>query len=243
MGPDGFLEVCDTDAHMIRRIGRDGHVSTLSGRAGIGSEDGPAATARFDGPCGIAAMADGTLIIADHFNERIRRIGTDGTVTSLSPPRTPGIEFLFHGPNSVAVRPDGAIYVLERIAGRLSLLWPDQHADRIAGGGFPTYRDGHGTGAGFLEPSKLCLAPDGRVFLGDRGNHRIREVSQDGTVRTIAGGGPVGIGTGSFADGTGATARFHHPSGVVLTPSGDLLVADSDNHRIRRIRGPALPSP
>ncbi|MEB3298491.1 MAG: hypothetical protein VKO21_03295 [Candidatus Sericytochromatia bacterium] len=236
LAPSGSLFICDTDSHRILELPPQGSVRVWAGQAGIGFRDGSAEVAQFDGPCGIAVRPDGRVVVADHYNEEVREIGLDGTVSSLVPPRTVGTDFPFHGPNSVAVRPDGQIVVLERIFGRLSLLAPDQTVTHLAGGGYPTYLDGQQAAAGFSEPSKIFLTPDGKVFVGDAGNHRIRVVETDGRVWTLAGSGPVGSSGGGFADGPASGALFSRPMGVVVDLEGDVYVADSGNHRIRRIR-------
>ncbi|MEB3236427.1 MAG: hypothetical protein VKO64_02230 [Candidatus Sericytochromatia bacterium] len=213
LAPSGTLYGCESDRHRVLALEPGGEARVVAGGAGIGSVDGPPDVARFDGPCGVAVRPDGRVVV--------------------------GSAFPLHGPNSVAVKPDGQVLVLERQMGRLSLLAPDQSVTTVAGGGYPTYADGTGASAGFSEPSKICLAPDGRVFVGDAGDHRVRVVEPDGRVWTLAGDGPVGFTGGSFADGTGATARFNRPMGIALGKDGALFVADSGNHRIRRLVPPS----
>jgi len=104
----------------------------------------------------------------------------------------------------------------------------------IAGGG-AGYRDGPLWEARFCGPNALAVGPDGALYVADSRNHRIRAISTNGTVTTIAGGGEPD-GTGGRAEGTALSARFSYPSGVAVGPDGSLYVADTGNNRICRIR-------
>jgi sugar lactone lactonase YvrE len=100
----------------------------------------------------------------------------------------------------------------------------------IAGDGVPLPRDGQAFAAGFADPFGLALGPDGAIYVADGvGSHRIRRVSPDGVVTTVAGG------ERGFADGPGAYARFDTPSGIAIDASGVLYVADTGNNAVRRI--------
>lgn len=108
---------------------------------------------------------------------------------------------------------------------------PDVTVDTAAGQGDPGYRDGSALNALFDGPAALALAPDGAVYVADSRNHVIRMVSSGGQVSTVAGG----PGEPGCADGSRAEARFSAPAGVVVGRDGSLFVADTGNHRIRRI--------
>ena len=84
LAPDGTLVVADTGNNAIRRVSLDGLVTTIAGGSGAGREDGPAATARFDAPLGVAVAEDGTVFVADTYNDSIRRISRDGVVTTFA---------------------------------------------------------------------------------------------------------------------------------------------------------------
>jgi DNA-binding beta-propeller fold protein YncE len=107
---------------------------------------------------------------------------------------------------------------------------PTPGVTTVAGGG-PGYADGLGIAARFFGPAGVTLAPDGYLYVADRGNHRIRRVhTLNGIVTTLAGTGAAG-----FADGSGVSARFNHPAGIAAGRDGMVYVADASNHRIRRI--------
>jgi sugar lactone lactonase YvrE len=110
----------------------------------------------------------------------------------------------------------------------------DVRVQTIAGGG-AGYRDGALWEARFCGPNALALSKDGVLYVADSRNHRVRALSGDGKVTTVAGGGEPD-GAGGRAEGAALSARFSYPSGVALGPDGSLYVADTGNHRICRIR-------
>ncbi len=109
----------------------------------------------------------------------------------------------------------------------------DVPLDTLAGGG-PGYVDGPGWQARFSGPAALAPSPGGGVYVADSRNHRIRRVSPDGTVTTVAGGGEPG-GPGGKGEGPALVAELRYPSGVAVTPDGRLFIADTGNHRILRL--------
>ena len=104
------------------------------------------------------------------------------------------------------------------------------------GGKEAGYADGAGTDALFMLPVGLDVDRDGTIYVADSNNHAIRKVTPDGTVSTLAGSGSSG-----HADGQGTAAHFKSPFGLAIHPSGDLLVGDYNNHRIRRVGAQAVP--
>lgn len=111
----------------------------------------------------------------------------------------------------------------------------------LAGWAAPGFADGKGWEAKFNGPAGLALAPDGGLYVADSRNHRLRRVSKDGVVTTIAGRGPVdclpraGIAGGGYGDGPAGEARFFTPTGMCVGPDGALYVADAGNQRLRRL--------
>lgn len=105
---------------------------------------------------------------------------------------------------------------------------------RTFAGDSPGYRDGSLWEARFCGPNALALGADGSLYVADSRNHRIRCISPDRKVTTIAGGGTPD-GAGGRADGAAEAARFRFPSGVAVLPDGSLLIADTGNHRICRL--------
>ena len=99
----------------------------------------------------------------------------------------------------------------------------------IAGNAAGGYLDGPIPTAGFVEPFGIAVAPDGVIYVSDGGSHRVRRITVDGRVETLAGG------IRGFRDGPGTSARFDTPSGIALDAGGVLYVADTGNHAVRRI--------
>jgi DNA-binding beta-propeller fold protein YncE len=136
----------------------------------------------------------------------------------------------FSDPFAVAVAADGRVYVADAgDANRIRRIGPDGVVT-LAGGSGEGWRDGRRGLAAFHTPSGVALAADGALYVSDTGTHRVRRVSADGDVTTLAGTGAPG-----YADGDASAASFDGPMGLALAPDGRLLVADAYNHRIRAI--------
>ncbi|MEB3196230.1 MAG: NHL repeat-containing protein [Candidatus Sericytochromatia bacterium] len=232
-GPDGSLYVTDTNACRIRKISPDGMVSTLAG-SNAGFADGPGLIAKFDAPVGLSVAPDGTVFVADSLNNRIRKISPQGIVSTLAGSQEgyldgPGTMAQFYSPFDLVWRPDGGLIVADTYNDRLRAIAPDGTVTSLTRGEMGL-RDGPIAQAQFALPNGLALAPDGSLYISDVGNDRIRVISADGLVSTLAGS------LMGFADGQGSAARFNTPSGLALGPDGSLYVVDLDNHRIRLIR-------
>ncbi len=130
-------------------------------------------------------------------------------------------EARFNEPTALAVASDGSIFVADFANGAIRRIQPDGLVTTIA--------------AGLTGPTGVAVSGSGEVFFTDAPANRVGVIGADGKVRFVAGGGPVGLGTGSFADGAGENARFSLPAGIGITSRGELLIADKDNHRIRRV--------
>ena len=254
---DGRLFVADTFNYRIRVISADGAtVSTYAGSgntglSGGGFADGSTSTARFDEPNGVAVAADGRLFVADTVNHRIRVISADGaTVSTYAGSGNTGFSgggfadgststARFDDPRGVAVAADGRVFVADESNHRIRVISADGATVSTYAGsgfGFGFANGGATTAARFSQPNGVAVAADGRVFVADTVNHRIRVISADGaTVSTYAGSGNTGLSGGGFADGTTSTAQFDSPTDVVVASDGRLFVVDTGNNRIRVI--------
>ena len=206
--------------------------------------DGSALTAQFNGPSGIARAADGRLFIGDINNRRIRVISADGATVSTYAGNRLQNDFAdgstttarFLSPRGVAVTTDGRLFVADEGNHRIRVISADgATVSTYAGDGAFGFANGSTTTARFASPLGVAVTTDGRLFVADTRNHRIRVISADGTVSTYAGSGNTATLVGGFADGSTTTARFDQPSGVAVAADGRVFVADTINHRIRVI--------
>jgi ABC-type branched-subunit amino acid transport system substrate-binding protein/sugar lactone lactonase YvrE len=228
--------------HRVRRITPDGTVSTLAGTGMPGYADGPGSTAQFNYPNGVALDVAGNVYVADTFNHRIRVIGPDLVVSTLTGDGEagyrdgPAVQAQFNGPTDVAVDTTGIIYVADSRNNRIRAISLEGMVTTLAGSGERGFQDGPPQQAQFDGPSRLVVDVGGNVYVCDsldreyRGNHALRRIALDGTVTTLAGNGQPGL-----ADGPLAEARFYHLGGLDVDAAGNLYVADVLSERIRVI--------
>ncbi|MCA1562276.1 MAG: gluconolaconase [Acidobacteria bacterium] len=221
---DGTVYVADTGNNAIRRITRDGVVSTAAGDRAAGHRDGTGHKARFNGPVGIAVNTAGQVIVADTYNDRIRVIQQDGTVVTVAGSGQPGSmdgessEARFHTPCGAAVDAVGNIYVADTGNGAVRMISPAGVVSTIG----PMPEDG------LLRPTGIAVSGAGLVYVtDDRG--RIVEIAPGVSVRTLAGSRP------GFADGSGLDARFRNLAGLALASPGRLVVTDPRNALVRLV--------
>ena len=241
VGPDDSIYVADTENQRIRVIRQTGTgssttwtVSTLAANGTPGFADGPAGSAMFNNPNGVAVDALGVVYVADTANNRIRRIGTDGTVSTVAGDSAPGMQngsgsqARFNAPQGVAVDSQGNIYVAD--TGNAAVR-------KIDSGGTVTTLAGDGAVGSTDSPNArfdgvVGIAVEGQniyVYLADTGNHRIRRLDIANTVITMSGA------ERGFKDGSASQARFAEPSGIALEADGKIIVADGVNSLIRLV--------
>jgi hypothetical protein len=250
VAPDGSVVISDLGNRRVRRVAPDGTISTLagSGMDGFGGDGGPATAAQFRLPAGVAVAADGSVLIADVANHRIRRVAADGTISTFAGTATsgsgggdggfggdggPATGAQLRSPFGVAVAPDGSVLFSETSNRRIRRVAPDGTISTFAGTGASGFGgDGGPATAAQLNPSGVAVAPDGSVLITSTTNQRVRRVSPDGTISTLAGTGVQGFD----GDGGPATAaQLDTPYAVAVAPDGSVVIADTGNHRIRRI--------
>ncbi len=214
----GNLYVADTGNHAIRKISAQGMVSTLAGNGSPGFADGTAAQARFNGPMGVAVAADGRVYVADTWNDRIRVIATDGTVTTLAGGAQPGWE---DGPGAQA-RFDTPTDLKFDGHGNLWIADLQNNALRsIDGNGMVSTRVGMPNAERVLwGPMTLAITHDDVVYVGERQTGRVVQLSPHGHIVAVAGNDAL---------------RFARPAGLALAPDGSLLLSDADAYRIHHL--------
>jgi sugar lactone lactonase YvrE len=239
------------DAKAIRKITPESNVTTLAGKVDAsGSVDGIGDQARFNGPYRIAVDAGGNLFVTDVGT--IRKITPSGSVTTVLT-STDGESNPFQMLNTVrgiAVDKSGNLYVVDAYdqnsrrdvsyaSSSIRKITPDGVVTTLAGvhGTRPRTQgpigssDGTGTDARFNYPDGITIDAAGNLFVSDTGNRTIRKITPAGAVTTIAGT----AGLSGSADGNGTAARFLTPQGITIDPEGNLYVADSINHTIRKV--------
>jgi serine/threonine protein kinase, bacterial len=216
-------------------------VTTLAGSS-EGFQDGAPTEAKFSGPVGVAIGPDGAVYVADQFNNVIRKIGADGVVSTLAGiaggggfADGPSDQALFKDPSGVAVDSKGNVFVAEYGNPRIRMITPDGVVSTFAGSATKGRADGIGTAASFDAPHGIAVDANDNLYVSDWGNHLIRKITPLREVSTLA-----GSGNRDFADGTGASASFDVPLGVAVDRQGNVYVADTYNHRIRKITAEGL---
>jgi DNA-binding beta-propeller fold protein YncE len=237
---DGTIFVADNQNHALRRIGTNGVVTTLAGLLGTpGSADGSGSSARFDSPTGLALGPDGALYVSDTGNHTLRRVTTNGVVTTVAGSAGnadyadgPATAARFNQPLGLAITPDGTVFVADSGNHLIRVLATNGTVSVLAGNP-ETFgsANGRGTNAFFNSPVGLALASDGSLFVSDANNFTIRRVTAAGIVTTIAGA----AGHDGSADGPAASARFGKPAELALAPNSTLYIADAAHHTIRRL--------
>jgi sugar lactone lactonase YvrE len=215
--------VSEHGGNRIRLIKKDGTVSTVAGSGEKGNADGVGNNAQFSAPAGIALDGSGSLVVADSGNGAIRRVSPDGKVTTIAAK--------FKTPMGVAVDQTGAIFVADSGLSRIRKVLPGGTVEPFSGSGTIGNEDGAAESAKFYLPTGLAMIGKS-VYVSDAGSNVVRRVSASGTCQLHAGSGAEG-----FFDAPSASASFFGPSGLVAAPSGELFVADTKNHHIRRIAG------
>jgi len=231
------LYIADTSNHRIRKITPSGDVTTFAGSGTAGSADGSGTSAQFNAPYGIGIdSSNNNLYVVDYGNHRIRKITPNGDVTTFAGSTEGyrngyGTYAKFDNPMGIAVDSNGNLYVADSPNDSIRKITPNGHVSTFAGSvnGTAGYADGTGTSARFNGPRDIAIDPNGNLYVTDHYNNRIRKITPSGDVTTFAGSGTAGS-----ADGSGTSAEFNAPYGIVVYPNGDLYVVEYVS-RIRRI--------
>jgi serine/threonine protein kinase/DNA-binding beta-propeller fold protein YncE len=237
---NGNVYVADTGNNTIRKIDPAGNVTTLAGKSGAhGGQDGPGATARFWAPFGIAVDSAGNLCVAEVANNTVRQVFASGQTITLAGLATEpggadgtGIAAQFRNPWGIALDKAGNAYVTDMSNFTIRKITPQGKVSTLAGqAGSSGSGDGPGQFARFWDSHGIAADEAGNLYVADTGNDSIRKITPQGEVTTLAG---LAASPGAV-DGVGAMARFRNPEGIAVDKTGNVYVADTDNHAIRKI--------
>ncbi len=236
----------------VREIDSNGNVLTIagSGMAEYYGDGGPATLARLAEPQGVALDKSGSLYISDSFNDRIRKVAPDGTISTVAGSAQRGfagdgglgIDAQLFIPMGLAVDASGNLYIVDEGNHAIRKLTPDGIITTVAGTGQPgfTGEGGLAIQAQLNHPVGVAVDAGGTLYIADAWNFRVRAVAPDGTIRTVAGTGSTGF---SGDGGPAKDAMLAGPSGVALDAAGNLYIVDSvvlegisySNQRIRKV--------
>ena len=246
-GPDGALYICDTMNHRIRKVTRDGRITTVAGSGEQGFADGPALAAKLNEPYEVRFDRAGNVCWVERLSHSIRKLDVEtGVVSTLAGNGTsgfsgdggPATQAQLSQPHSLAFDREGNLYIadvrnqrvrkVDRTSGVITTL--------IGNGKHESTPDGArlGTGTPVAGPRALDFGPDGTLWLALREGHAVYRLDlARGTIHHVAGTGEKGF---SGEGGPAKNARLNGPKGIAVGPKSDVYVADTENHVIRVIR-------
>lgn len=262
----GNVYVADSNNNAIRKIAKDGTVTTLAGNGNLGLADGVGAKATFYGPSDVAVDGQGNVYVADTLNHVIRKITADGTVKTLTAPSARVVEYFpgaveaagdyldgaiasakFNEPSGLAVDSKGNLYVSDRGNQRIRYIdFTAGTVSTVAGGGelanqspyvVGEYVEGKGTQSRLNAPEGLAITEDGSLIVADSLNHVIR-ILKDGQLATLA-GIPTEFGK---ENGVTGSAQFNHPTDVTILEDGRLVIVDEFGNKVRVLQKYAKPA-
>ncbi len=229
----GILYVMDSYFPSIRRITPDGAVTTLTFLNDAG------AIPQVSSPIALAIDAVGNMYFTDSYYNMVRKRTPNGELSILAgDPRNSGgadgsgSAARFYGPQGLAVDSTGNVYVTDAGNNSIRRIKPSGEVTTVAGqAGAVGNSDGIGKSARFNNPRGLVVDVEGNIYIADTGNREIRRIASDDSVVTVAGFG----GAFANADGMSRFARFYHPSSLSVDGDGNVFIADSYNHTIRKM--------
>jgi sugar lactone lactonase YvrE len=220
-------------------------ISTIAGNgnAGYGGDGGKAIAAQLNSPLGVALDKNGNIYVADRFNHRIRKVWTDGQITTVAGNGIAGYggdggpadAAALNSPVSVSVDGEGNLYIADLGNQRIRKVDPSGKILTIAGNGTAGFSGdgGAATNAQLNAPRGVCADGAGNILIADAGNHCIRKAGASGIITTIA--GTPGINGFGGDGGNAAGAKLYGPYCVAADAAGNIYIADVDNQRIRKI--------
>jgi sugar lactone lactonase YvrE len=247
----GDLFIADADNNRIRKVDTYGTITTVAGNgnADFAGDGSPATNAALSYPYGVAVDGAGNLFIADLGNNRIRKVDTNGIMSTVAGDGTVGYSgdgrlatnAALADPYGVAVDGAGNLFIADLGNNRIRKVDPLGIISTVAGNGIAGYSGDGGLAinAACSTPAGVAVDVAGNLFIADSGNNRIREVGTNGIIFTVVGNGTAGY---SDDDGQATNAVLSYPIGVAVDSGGNLFIADSGNDRIRKVTSTEYPT-
>ena len=238
----GNMYIAMREHNIISRIDTKGTMTRYagSGQSGFSGDGGPAANASFRVPAGLAFDSEGNLYIADRENHRVRKVDPKGYISTFagigeagfSGDEGPAVKARLNLPSGVVVDKKGNLYISDRSNDRIRVVDKKGVIRTYAGSGVAGFQGDAGPAlkAQLDKPFGIALDETKNLYIADRNNNRVRKVSPDGIITTVAGdGGFFFIGD----NGPAYRASVAAPTGVALDSKGNLYIADRNNNRVR----------
>jgi serine/threonine protein kinase, bacterial len=240
----GNVFISTHDHHSILRIDKNGKIKQVigGGISGFSGDGGPASEARLKQPAGLVFDKKGNLYIADRNNNRVRKVNTNGIITTIAGNGTggfsgdggPATKASLDLPAGMAFDSKGNLYISDRSNNRVRMVDTNGIIKTVAGNGGDQYKGDKGPAikAELNKPFGLAIDKNDNLYIADRGNNRIRKVDTNGIITTVAGdGGFYFIGD----NGPAYNASIAGPTGVAVDDEGNLFIADRNNNRVRMV--------
>ncbi|MBK35014.1 MAG: hypothetical protein CME26_05720 [Gemmatimonadetes bacterium] len=245
----GTIYVADSGNNRLRVVDPTGTITLFAGTGsggGAGSDgtDGPALDAPIANPLGLALLPDGSVLVSEFGNQKVRRIESEGSriirnfagrgVAAFGGDGGPATLANLQSPAGITIDTVGNVYIAEQFNFRVRRVDTDGLINTIAGSfgvgfsgdGFPA------TAASLDQPTGVAIDTAGAVYVADQANHRIRRIGPDGIIATFAGTGENGF---SGDGGPAIFAQLSNPRDVIIDRGNRLYVSDSGNDRVRVI--------
>jgi sugar lactone lactonase YvrE len=251
---NGNIYIADTRNHRIRKVSPDGTIATVAGRGTCGffGDGGPAASAQLCDPAETLFDSSGGLLIADYGNRRVRKMATDGTMSTIagngendpglfyagsSGDGGPEIHAAFNLVGGIAFDNAGNLYVSETFGSVIRKISAEGTVSTFAGTGKSSTSGDGGPAiqAELLYPGPLSVGPDGAVYV-ITGDSRVRKIAPDGNISLVAGTGTgSGLNRSQGDGGLAVNATLNEPGQVAFDQQGNIYIADTSNARVRKI--------
>jgi trimeric autotransporter adhesin len=245
----GNLYIADRDNNRIRKVTAAGIISTVAGNgiAGFGGDNAAATRASLSFPYAVVVSANDELFISDYFNYRVRRVDSDGKISTYAGTGVFGFsgdngaatQAQLSSPAGLAISADGTLYVSDALNNRVRRISPQRIISTVAGHGTAGF-GGDGamaTRAKLDDPRGVGLDENGNLYVADTGNGRVRRVAPCGTITTVAGSGRIGFGGDG---GIASEAALNGPIGLAVDRLGTLFFSDFKNARVRAVNPAGL---